>query len=63
MVNVGEVCRPRHGGPVLRKPTFDWKATDKCIELLHFEMEVMILQTGPYELNNEEKVSIIKKTG
>ena len=40
---------------------FDWKAPDRYVELLNFEMEVAnILQPKAYDLNDEEKVSIIK---
>ena len=47
--SLGEVHKHRHSGPALRQPSFNWNDTDKCIELLSFEMEVMhILQTMTY---------------
>ena len=61
MANVGDMHRPRHGSLALRQPVFDWKAPDRNIELLNFEMEVTnILQTRAYELNDVERVPIIK---
>ena len=49
MANMGEAYIYRHGGPVLRQPSFDWNASDRYIELLSFEMEVTnILQTKTY---------------
>ena len=59
---MGEASRHRHSRPSLWQPFFDWNAPDKYVELLSFEMEVMnILQTKTYELNDEEKVPVIKK--
>ena len=38
-----------------------WKASDRDVELLNFEMEVAnMLQAKVYDLNGEEKVHIIK---
>ena len=34
------LAMPKTGGPVLKQPTFDWKAIDKYIELCNFEIEV-----------------------
>ena len=54
MANVGEMHSYRYGRPALRQPSFDWKAPDKYVELLSFEMEVMnLLYTKTYELNDE----------
>ena len=41
MVNVAVAHRPRHGGPALRQPAFNWMAPDMYTELLNFEMLVM----------------------
>ena len=38
--NAEEVHRPGHGRPALRQPSFDWKAPDKYVELLNFEIEI-----------------------
>ena len=60
ITNAGDGCRPRHGGPGLRQPAFDWTAPDKYVYLSDFEMEVMnILKTKGYELNEEGKVPMI----
>ena len=41
------------------QPAYDCKAPDKHIELLNFEVEVISkLQTGPYDLSDEETVTI-----
>ena len=40
MANMGEVYRPRHGGPALRQPALNLKAQDEYIQLLNIEMEV-----------------------
>ena len=62
MVNLGDVCRHRYGGPALRQLSFNWNAPDMYTELLSFEMEVTnTSETKTYELNEEEKVPIIKK--
>ena len=46
---------------MLSQPVFDWKAPDRYMELLNFEMEVVnVLQGKACDHNNEEKVSIIK---
>ena len=61
MANMGQVHRPRHGRQVLRQLAFYWKAPDRYIELLNLGMEVTnILQTRIHEVNDEEKVPIIK---
>ena len=53
--------RQRYDRPTLEKPSFNWNAQDKYIELLNFEMEVMnILEIKAYELTDEEKVPVIK---
>ena len=47
--------------PMLSKPVFNWKAPDRYVELLHFAVEVTnMLQAKVYELNEEERVVIIK---
>ena len=47
---MGEANRARHVRQALRQPAFNWKALDKSIELLNFEMELRnILQTTAYE--------------
>ena len=60
--NSPEEChRQRQAGLTLRQPTVDWKAPDKYVELLNFKLEVAnILQIKAYDLNDEEKVAIIK---
>ena len=56
MAKAGEMHRPRHGGPALRQPAFNWETPDECIELLNFEMEeTNILQARAYKLNDDEK--------
>ena len=61
LANMGEVHIPRDSRPALRQPAFNWKAPYKYIVLLSFEMEVTsILQTGVYELNDGQRVAIIK---
>ena len=46
---------------MLSQPTFNWEAPDRYLELLKFEVELVnVLQARAYDLNNEEKVSIIK---
>ena len=53
--------RPRQVGSVLSQPVFDWKAPDRYVELLNFEMEVSnMLQAKVYDLNDKETVPIIK---
>ena len=48
-------------GPILFQPTFNWKVPDRYVELLNFEMDVTnVLQVYAYDLNDEEKVHIIK---
>ena len=55
-----EAHRSRHGRQALRQQSFDWKAPDKYVELLIFEMEVRnMLQTRTYELKDEDKVPIM----
>ena len=50
MASVGETHRHRYGRQALRQPSFDWKAPDKYVELLNFEIEVVnILQTRTYD--------------
>ena len=63
MANSVEACWHRHGGLTLRKPSFNWNTPDKYIALSGFEREVTnILHTKTYELNEEEKVPIIKNS-
>ena len=60
-VGSGEACRYRHDKPALKQPSCNWNVSDKYVELLSFEMEVMnILQTKTNELIEGEKVPIIK---
>ena len=55
-----EQHRPRQAGPKLGQPAFDWKASHRYVELLHFEIEVSnVLQAEMYDLNDKEKVPII----
>ena len=43
------------------QPAFDGKAQDRFVELLNFEVEVaMVLQAKACDLNDEDKVPIIK---
>ena len=56
-----EYHRPRQGGPMMSQPTFNWKAPDRYVELLNFEMKVAdVLQAEAYDLSEEGKVPIIK---
>ena len=56
-----EFHRPRQGRPSLSQLAFDWKAPDRYLEWLNFKMEeAYILQMKTYNLNDEEKVPIIK---
>ena len=44
-----------------RKPSFNCSTHDRYTELINFEMEVTnILEMKAYELNDEEKVTVIK---
>ena len=53
--------RPRQAGPILSQQAFDWKAQERYVELLYFEIEVAnVLQAKVYDLNDEEKVPIIR---
>ena len=62
MASVREACRHRHGKPALRQSSFDWKGPNMYKELLNFKMEVTnILQTNRCGLNDEGKVSLIKR--
>ena len=36
--NTWQEHRPRHDGPALRQPVFDWKTSDNYTELLNYEM-------------------------
>ena len=46
---------------MLSKPAYDWKGPDRYVELLNFKMEVAnVWQTQAYDLNDSEKVSILK---
>ena len=50
-----------NGGLALEKPSFNWSAQDRYVELLNFEMEVTnILKAKAYELTDEEKVLVMK---
>ena len=56
-----ELHRPKPAGPMLNQPAFDWKAPDRYMELLNSEMEVAnILQTKAHDLDDEEKMLIMK---
>ena len=51
----------RNLGLVLEKPTFNWDMLDSYVRLLNFQLEVMnILETKAYEINNEERILVIK---
>ena len=53
--------RQSHGRLMLEKPLFNWDAKDRYAELINVKMEVTnILETKAYELNDEEKVILIK---
>ena len=39
-ISLGETFIHRHSRPALMKPSFNWNAPDKYVELLTFEMEV-----------------------
>ena len=57
----GEHCRPRQVEPMLSQPAFDWNVADRYVELLYFKMEVAnTLQVKSFDLNDEEKVPVIK---
>ena len=34
-----EACRLRHGRAALKQLSFNWNASDKYVELLHFKMK------------------------
>ena len=54
-------CRPRQARPIMSQPVFSWKALDRYVELLNFEMEAAnVLQAKVYDLSDEGKVPIIK---
>ena len=53
--------RQRNGGLVLEKLRFNWDMPDRYVELLNFQLEVMnILETRAYEINNEERMPVIR---
>ena len=55
--------RPRQDGPMLSEPVFNWKVPDRYVELLNFEIEgANVPQAKLYDLNEEEKVPIIKNS-
>ena len=46
---------------MLSRPSFDWKVPDRYVKLVNFEMMVAnVLQAKEYDLNDKEKVPIIK---
>ena len=60
--SLGDPHIPRQAGPMLSQLVVNWKVPDGYVELLNFKMEVAgILQMKVYDLNDEEKVPIIKK--
>ena len=46
----------------MRQPTFDWSSTYKYAELRNFRMEVKNMFQN-YNVNQVERLPIIKKTG
>ena len=34
-----QIAGPKHGGPIMKQPAFDWKCTDKYAELRNFRLE------------------------
>ena len=47
---------------MLSQPAFDWKASDRYVGLLNFEMEIEnLLQAMLYYLSDEEKCLIYTK--
>ena len=56
-----EHCRPGQAGPMMGQLVLNWKAPDRYVELLNFEMEIAnVLQAELYDLSEEGKVPIIK---
>ena len=56
-----EPQRQRHGRPAQEKTSFNWNVQDRYRELLNSEMQFTnILETKALELDNEEKVPVIK---
>ena len=45
--------------PILKQPTFNWKAEDKYDKLLHFKLEVSNMLQN-YNLGQTERISVIK---
>ena len=46
---------------MMSQPSFNWKAHDRYVELLNFEMEVaIVLQAEVYDLSEERKEPVIK---
>ena len=46
---------------MLEKPRFNWDMPDRYVKLLNFQLEMMnILETRAYEINDEERIPIIK---
>ena len=59
-----EPHRPRQAGSTVSQSAFDWNMPDRYVKLLNFKIEVAnILQMKSHDLNDEEKMPIIKKTG
>ena len=52
-------CGPRLGGPTLKKPTFNWEATDKYTEWKAFMLKVQNIIPS-YNIQEGEKITIIK---
>ena len=53
--------RQRHNGPIHKKPTCNWDAQDRYVELVNFEKEVLsMLDTKLYALLEEVEVPVIK---
>ena len=38
-----EVHRQRHDRPALKQAAFNWNAQDKYVELLNFDMDIIII--------------------
>ena len=61
MLNSGEAHRQRQDAPTLRQPSYNRKVQISMQNLLSFERKVInILQNKTYELNEEERVPVIK---
>ena len=56
-----QLHRPRQAGQMLSQPAFNSKVQYRYVELLNFKMEVTnLFQAIAYDLNDDDKVLIIK---